>query len=257
MIRSVPLADQLMQELATAISAGKIAKYDGRLPSETQLSQKYGVSRSTVREVLARLESAGVVVRRRGIGTFISEPLRTQPDMIWGWLDQAPAFIDLIAQAGYESRDEVLHVEVRPAGEDVGEPLDLPADESVVAFEKRFWADDNPIIYSWTAVAQKLIDCEENGDLLSPDLYRRSIYQFLRNYCGRDVSHQTSEVHAIQADERMAQHLHCEPGAPVLYVAEIGYAEEGIPLFYATHFFRGDRVSFRQIRIPTFTIEPL
>ncbi|HSM58701.1 MAG TPA: GntR family transcriptional regulator [Candidatus Sulfomarinibacteraceae bacterium] len=256
MIRSIPLADQLIQELATAISAGDIANYDGRLPSETELSQKYGVSRSTVREVLARLESAGVVVRRRGIGTFISEPLRNQPDMIWGWLDQAPAFIDLIAQAGYESRDEVLHVEVRPAGEEVGEPLDIPAEESIVAFEKRFWADDNPIIYSWTAVAEKLIDCGD-GDLLDAELYRRSIYQFLRSYCRREVSHQTSEVHAIEAGDEMAQYLACKAGAPLLHVAEIGYAEEGIPLFYATHFFRGDRVSFRQIRIPTFTIEPV
>ncbi|HSM58884.1 MAG TPA: hypothetical protein VK879_22205, partial [Candidatus Sulfomarinibacteraceae bacterium] len=32
--------------------------------------------------------------------------------------------------------------------------------------------------------------------------------------------HQTSEVHAIEADDEMAQYLACEAGAPLLHVAE-------------------------------------
>jgi GntR family transcriptional regulator len=244
-----------MQEIATEISKGKMVQYDGRLPSETELSQQYGVSRSTVREVLARLESAGVVVRRRGIGTFISEPLRSQPDMIWGWLDQAPAFIDLISQSGYEARDEVINLELIPAGE-VASHLDLQEDESIVAFEKVFYADETPILYSWTAIARKLLEHVDDTALLSEEIYHPSVYQFLQKYCQYDVSYQTSEVHALNASESIANHLQTETGAPLLHVAEIAYAREGLPLFYATHYFRGDRVSFRQIRIPTFTIEP-
>ncbi len=255
MIRGMTLTDQLIQEIATAISSGGLIQEDGRLPSETELSQSYGVSRATVRDVLARLESAGVVVRRQGIGTFVSEPLRTQPGMIWGWLDQAPAFADLIKQSGYEAECELLSTSAIPAGE-LGVHLNIPPDETIITFEKRFSADGAAIIYSWTSLAESLVArCNELSPL-PQDAFRQSIYQFLQKQCRHKVSYQTSEIHAIQADALLADHLRCDLGLPLLRVAEIGYSEQGQPLFYAIHTFRGDRVSFRQIRIPTFTIEP-
>lgn len=256
MMRTVPLTDQLMQEMARAISKGKMIQEDGRLPSETELSQQFGVSRATVREVLARLESAGVVVRRQGIGTFISEPVRSQPGMIWGWLDQAPAFIDLISASGYDADCRLLSTNTLPAG-DIAGYLNIPTNEEVVVIEKLFLADDTPIIYSWTTLAKSLVTTCEEENTLAPETFGKSIYEVLQQHCGHHVAYQSSEIHAIQADTVIAGHLGCEIGAPLIHVVEIGYAREGLPLFYATHFFRGDRISFRQIRIPTFTIEPL
>jgi GntR family transcriptional regulator len=245
-----------MQEMASAISKGKMIQEDGRLPSETELSQQFGVSRATVREVLARLESAGVVVRRQGIGTFISEPLRSRPGMIWGWLDQAPAFVDLISASGYDSNCDLLSTSTVAAG-DVADYLNIPTEEEVVVIEKLFLADDTPIIYSWTTLPKSLVTTCEEENTLAPEAYSQSIYEVLQQHCGHHVAYQSSEIHAVQADPVIAGHLRCEVGAPLIHVAEIGYAREGLPLFYAVHFFRGDRVSFRQIRIPTFTVEPL
>src|SRR5262245_41593200 len=44
------------------------------IPSERQLSAELGVSRLTVRAALDDLAREGYVVRRRGSGTFVSEP---------------------------------------------------------------------------------------------------------------------------------------------------------------------------------------
>lgn len=44
------------------------------LPSELELSEVYGVSRGTIRKVLAALEEESLVRRERGRGTFISRP---------------------------------------------------------------------------------------------------------------------------------------------------------------------------------------
>jgi GntR family transcriptional regulator len=41
------------------------------LPSEPRLMRDYGISRSTVRRALARLEAEGRIERRRGVGTFV------------------------------------------------------------------------------------------------------------------------------------------------------------------------------------------
>ncbi|HSM58355.1 MAG TPA: GntR family transcriptional regulator, partial [Candidatus Sulfomarinibacteraceae bacterium] len=187
MIRGTALTDQLMQEIAGAISSGALIKEDGRLPSETELSQTYGVSRATVRDVLARLESAGVVVRRQGIGTFISEPLRNQPGMIWGWLDQAPAFVDLISQSGYDAECTLLSTNTIPAGE-LGAHLNVASDEKVLTIEKVFSADGTPIIYSWTTLAESLIERCHEIRRLSHEFYRQSIYKLLQIHCQHTVN---------------------------------------------------------------------
>ena len=63
--RYLQLYAALSQELADGnIDPGAL------MPSEPSLVRKYRVSRTTVRRALARLESEGKIVRRRGSGTF-------------------------------------------------------------------------------------------------------------------------------------------------------------------------------------------
>ncbi|MGN1175098.1 MAG: GntR family transcriptional regulator [Roseburia sp.] len=64
-----------MEELKEQIIEGKIQTGD-RLPSENELSKKYGVSRQTVRKALSILENAGYVYAEHGRGTFCSELVR-------------------------------------------------------------------------------------------------------------------------------------------------------------------------------------
>ncbi len=47
---------------------------DGRIPSESDLADELGVSRTTIRDALSRLEIEGTVYRRQGSGTFVNEP---------------------------------------------------------------------------------------------------------------------------------------------------------------------------------------
>ena len=58
-----------------------------RLPTEFRLSESYGVSRTVIREAVARLRSDGVVETRHGIGAFVVEPrhgsaLRIDPESL-------------------------------------------------------------------------------------------------------------------------------------------------------------------------------
>jgi len=45
-----------------------------KLPTESEIMKAYGVSRTVVREALSRLQAAGLVETRHGIGTFVLEP---------------------------------------------------------------------------------------------------------------------------------------------------------------------------------------
>lgn len=52
----------------------KSLKPGDMLPSEKEFCQYYHISRTTVRLTFRELEQQGLIIRRRGLGTFISEP---------------------------------------------------------------------------------------------------------------------------------------------------------------------------------------
>jgi GntR family transcriptional regulator len=68
---------RLYELLSAALQDGTIAPQSA-LPSEPQLCARYGISRTTVRRALDRLEHEGRIVRRRGSGTF-AQARRTRP----------------------------------------------------------------------------------------------------------------------------------------------------------------------------------
>jgi DNA-binding FadR family transcriptional regulator len=72
-LRSTPRAyEAVAHELLVLILSGHFAVGD-RLPSERQLASRFGVSRPTVREALSVLEARGLVVTRKGSGTFVAD----------------------------------------------------------------------------------------------------------------------------------------------------------------------------------------
>jgi DNA-binding FadR family transcriptional regulator len=83
MIRSPALSDQLHTLLSQRIAGGEMPA-GSRLPSEAQLVDEFGVSRTVVREAIARLRSDGLVTTRAGLGAFVADSLRTLPFRLTG-----------------------------------------------------------------------------------------------------------------------------------------------------------------------------
>ena len=66
-----PLYVEVMEELERLIKGRKFQPGE-KLPSVESLTEILGVSRSTVREALANLETQGLIIRKQGSGTFVS-----------------------------------------------------------------------------------------------------------------------------------------------------------------------------------------
>ena len=67
----VRLADQLYGQIFEQLVSGNLSVGD-KLPSENEISERYGVSRPVVREALLRLRADGLVTAHQGLGTFVS-----------------------------------------------------------------------------------------------------------------------------------------------------------------------------------------
>jgi len=73
-IRQPKLSDVIERELESLISDG-IWSTGQQLPPERELAKQFDVSRPSVREAIQRLEAKGLLTRRQGGGTFVSESL--------------------------------------------------------------------------------------------------------------------------------------------------------------------------------------
>ena len=75
-----------------------------RLPSEAELCSHFGLSRTTVRQALARLEQEGMVTRRKGFGTFVA----SASPRIWLLQSQEGFFQDEVSRMGRAVASEIL-----------------------------------------------------------------------------------------------------------------------------------------------------
>jgi GntR family transcriptional regulator len=251
--KNVPLADQLILEILNHIEAGDIVRANGSLPSEPDLSERFQVSRATVRDALAKLEHAGIVVRRHGIGTYVNQIVSSRPGAMQYWLEETASFADLIRSSGHSAECRILAATIEPAGS-YGGPLAIAADQQVLAAEKVFCSDGVPIIHCVDVVPFEFIDPGYQELALSGGQCLESIYQFLDQQCHRKVSHQQSQVFVTLAGERLAGSLNYQADSPMFRLEEVGYSADMTPVFYGLNHLRGDAVSFLQVRRPTFTI---
>ena len=81
MAKRKPLSTIVAESLSEQIASGALAP-GAQLPTEAELCAEYGVSRTVIREAVARLRSDGLVIPQQGRGVFVSEAPRPQSFLI-------------------------------------------------------------------------------------------------------------------------------------------------------------------------------
>ena len=133
------VAENLRRRMLTDIGSGALLP-GARLGSERELAEHYGVSRATLRKVLAALEEAGLVRRAagRGGGTFISHA-KVEHDLtnVVG----VPAYL---ARQGYAAGTRVLATRMGSTDAGTRRALGLAEGDLVVDIQRLRLADGTP-----------------------------------------------------------------------------------------------------------------
>ena len=212
---------------------------DGRIPSETDLANELGVSRTTIRDALSRLENEGAVYRRQGSGTYVNKPglqIHTRLEEIW-------SYEAVLRAHGYTPSTLILSARLETAGEREIAELDVTPGEEIIAVEKLFLEDDEPVILTVNRIPSRLI----TAPFTTAD-WHKPIYQFLWDYGQQRLAYYLSEIVPIIADERLGATLHIETGKALLSFDEVGYNEENDAIMLASSFIRDDLLRLRLIR---------
>lgn len=237
--RNPSLTDQVKAHLKEQILNDEFD--GGRIPPEAALAEELGVSRTTIRDALAKLEHEGAIYRKQGAGTFVNEAglqIKSRLEEIW-------SYEQVLEDHGYTPSVKVLTDQILTVNDDTAEALGLAAGDEVLVIEKVFLEDSTPVVLTRNRIPATLLD---DTSAKRDDL---PIYEYLEEYCDRRLSYYLSEVVPVAFDAETAGKLGVEPGTVGLSFIEVGFDQSNEAVVHATSYFRDDLLRFRLIRRKT------
>ena len=237
--KSAPLAQQAADEILSGIRSGKLANGDGLLPSEADLSQRFEVSRATIREALSKLEHAGVIIRRHGVGTFVAPP---QP-IIDSGLEELESLETLAERIGLETHMSKASIEERAASAAEADRLQLAPSDQILSVARVIMAGKRPVAY--------LIDIVPLQYLRQQDLADNFNGSVLDLFLKREqpaLSHSRTDIIPVAADDDIARKLKVKVGDTLLKLKAQLFARDGRVVDYSLSYFVPGHFHFHVVR---------
>lgn len=211
------LHEQVTNDLLTRIESGQFRPGEA-LPTEAALCREYGVSRITVRQALSALVARRLIVRRRGVGSFVtSRPADLREFHLVGFLD------DKLAYAHQMLLNTVEH-----ADEWTAAALGLEGGSPVRHIRSLVHQNGEPftIVDAYTADSPDLRVAEADFAAQVPSAHRMGAR------LGRRIIRAEQELDAIAADTIVARHLAIARKTPVIRARRVYYTTGDQPIQY-------------------------
>lgn len=251
MRETVPLylsiASRILDDHGEALPPG------GRqLPSEAELSARYGVSRSTLREALGHLSSRSRVRKVHGIGTF----LFPAPERILDGIETLGSYVDTIARGGRTPGDVILKVGWAPVPQDLAHPRfqhsqDLGrrlVEERAILIESLRTANGSEIIYCHDYVLPPFTSATSPEEVERLRKEGHSLLGLMEQSVGADLQYSQLYARAVTARGGVASALGVPQGSPILELRGVTYASGTQPAYFSRNWFLTDEYEFQIVR---------
>ena len=229
---AIPVYMQIVDTMLDRIEHGDLTP-GNRLASERSLAEEFGVNRRTIRQALEVLDRRGLIERRQGSGTFISEP------RIERGASEFFHFTDRIRQRGFEAGSQVLSLERVTPSPFVAAELELSSTAEIYRFHRLRTISSRPILIETFALPAGLVPGFEAFDVTE-----RSVYEVMRTEYDIHVEYARQSLEAVALSQIEAQWLGSSPGAPAMLERRLAFDQTGRPVDFGTDLYRGDRVRF-------------
>ena len=224
----IPLYAQLMGIIQRTITSGAL-KVGDLLPSETELCKEFDVSRNTVRQAIGALEEEGLVVRKRGKGTFVTDPNARRKGVQY-------SFTTEISKMGKTPSSTLVDFAVITPSLRIAELMGLEKGTKVYCFTRVRNVDGEPLILE-TSYYPEYIYPNLTREMLETHSFYSLLYHVGVVPCAAEDSYE-----AVTLGEYEAKLLGCVPGAAAFHHQRRTTMENGLVYECTSSYMRGDRV---------------
>jgi GntR family transcriptional regulator len=221
------LYSQIAGRLKEEIAAGRFEP-SGRLPSEAEIGERFGVSRVTVRLALDELDREGLIERRKGKGTFLAgRQVRHE-------LDTLRSFHESLKMQGLNATMRIIRLGLVTTPPDIAPLLGARS----ACLERLHLVDREPIAVGRSYLPSALA-------ALSPkDAARRPTYTLLTRLTGQEITRASVAIGAESASRDLADSLDVALGAALLVMERTSFFESGSCAERSTFHVRPERYRF-------------
>lgn len=218
-----PLYLQLQQLVRQAIDTNVLSQ-DDMIPAERDLAVEYGISRITVRKAIDGLAQEGLVVRRRGSGTYVAARVEKSFSKLSSFSEdmisrgRTPSSEWLSKSRGQVTPEESLSLGLSPGGE-------------VYRFQRLRFADSVPMAIEYSTIAA---NCLPGIDAVAD-----SLYAALEAVGNRPVR-ALQRLRAMHFPAEQAKRLGVEVGHAGLFIERRGFLADGGAVEFTQSYYRGD-----------------
>lgn len=224
----IPLYTQLVGIIKKNIASGALATGD-LLPSEAELCRGLDISRNTVRQAIGELEEEGLVVRKRGKGTFVADPAANRRGVRY-------SFTTEVSSMGKVPSSTLVDFDVIVPSAAICGKMELKAGTPVYCFTRVRNVDGQPLIletsyypqFIFPNLTREMVETHSFYSLL----YHVGIVPFSADDC----------YEAAVLDGRQARLLGVEENSCAFYHQRRTKTADGRIYEYTRSYIRGDRV---------------
>jgi len=227
LIQTKSIAEQVEELLRGRIRDGMYAP-GSRMPSESELADEFGVSRATLRTVLAKLAVNGLILRKQGDGTYVNIKVR-EINAHLGYLWE---FVRIIETNGYKPTIKSLSIEKRSATEEEAAALAVEPGDELLSLTRLFLANDRPVILARNIIPSEFL--REPAEEIDGQLH---IGEILSRYCHQNIAFAITEIHSAQVDDEVHNLLGMELDQAVLALRVAFFSKQNVPLALGTNYF--------------------
>lgn len=235
MLKYEAIAKELRDDIVNGVySPGQ------QLALEKEMCEQYGVSRITIKRAVDELVKQGLVVKRRGSGTFVKS-LEDQDVKELGMANQFNGFA-----ATFKGRDvgtQVLKFDIVHPEKEVAAKLQITEDDFIYDIIRVRSLDGEPIVVEYTQMPIQLIPG------LKRHVLENSIYSFIEGDLKLKIQSAHRTVRAVMPTDEEKQELAIEGVLPLLEVEQVAFLDDGRPFEFSIAHHRGDRNVFRSVSI--------
>ena len=228
-----PLYARLRDELRAGILDGRLQPH-AKLPSESEMTAAYGVSRITVRQALGDLQKEGLIVRLQGKGAYVAQPRASQQ------LDRLEGLSEALAGQGQAVNSQRLSLKTVRAAAEVAAQLQLPARTEVVQLTTLRYLERQPLSVNVSHFAPGI-----GGRITRIDVSGRDLLEVLERDLAQRVERADVEIRAEAMPAKEAKLLRVPAGVPALKVQRVVRAVGGQPVQLETALYRADVFGYR------------
>lgn len=230
------LPTQMADDLRSRLAKREWRQGD-QLPTEADLVNEYGVSRASVRQALKTLENQGLIITKRGRGSFVADDA-----MIRAGMQELTSITSTIAEMGHVPGMIYHHRIIRPARATEREMFDLVPSDEVLDIQRKILADNITVAYSYDILPRWAFP--ENFE---PEQLTGSVFAYLAAHNGPTPLRALAQVHAV-AHPQVAWDEDFTDDQLFVLLDQLHFDQQARPFMHTTSYFIEGRFNFTVVR---------